>query len=135
MLGHQHRSKDLARLDEMMHVGALELDTGGTRAVTLDRVAILREARVAQVQWTTGCERLAGAARAGRKHAVEHVDPAHDRLDDVVRLADAHEVARTLGGQHVDGVVEAAEHRFLSLSNGKATDRITVESNVEEAIG
>src|SRR5437764_278263 len=23
MLGHQHRSKDLARLDEMMHVGAL----------------------------------------------------------------------------------------------------------------
>ena len=42
---------------------------------------------------------LAGAPGAGRQHAVEHVDAARDRADQVGGLADAHQVARPVGRQ------------------------------------
>ena len=48
-------------------------------------------------------ERRAGAPEPGRQHAVEHVDPALDHLEDALRVADAHEVARPLGRQQRRG--------------------------------
>ena len=72
---------------------------------------------------------------AGRQHAVEHVDAAHHRLDDVVGLADAHQVARLVGGQHVDREVEAAEHRLLPLADRQPADRIAVEADVDQRVG
>ena len=40
-------------------------------------------------------------AVAGRQDAVEQVDPGRDRVEDVLRPADPHQVARPVGGQAV----------------------------------
>ena len=51
---------------------------------------------------------MAVARVAGRHHAVEHVDAARHRLDDVLRLAHAHQVARLVGRQLRHGRVQRA---------------------------
>src|SRR4051812_9825622 len=47
VLGHQHRAEDLARLHQMMDVGAAEGRAGWARAARLDRISVLGKARVA----------------------------------------------------------------------------------------
>src|SRR5947207_2375919 len=111
----------------MVDVGAAESRARRAWAAGLDWLLVLGEARVAEVQWPVGGERLPRAARARRQHAVEHVDAADDRLDDIVRLADTHQVARLVCGQHAYREIEAAEHRLLPLADRKSADRITVE--------
>ena len=48
------------------------------------------------------------AAVAGRHHAVEHVDAARDRFEQILRRADAHQVARPIGRQHRRDLVDDA---------------------------
>ena len=118
-----------------MDIGALEPGAGRARTVRLDRVRVLGEAGVAHVQRAVSGEGLAGASRAGRKHAIEHVDPAHHGLDDVVRLADAHQIARLFNGQHAGREIEAAEHRFLPFADSQPTDRIAIEADLDQRLG
>ena len=80
-------------------------------------------------------EGLAGAARAGRQHAIEHVDAALDRADDVVGLADAHQIARRVGGQLAGREIEAGEHRLLPLPDREPADRIAVEADLAQRVG
>ena len=60
--------------------------------------------------------------RVGR-HAVEHVHAAPHRLDDVVRIADPHEVARAAGGESGFEGVEHAVRHLLLLAHGESADR------------
>src|SRR5213075_3577195 len=102
----------------------LEAGAGRAWAAALDRVLVLREAGVADIERPVGGKRLAGAPRARRQYAIEHVDPAEHRLNEVVGLADAHQIARLIRGQHGNREIEAAEHRLLPLADRKAADRI-----------
>src|SRR3546814_1385199 len=78
---------------------------------------------------------LAVAARARRQHAIEHVDPARDRADQIVGLADAHQIARLVGGKLRGRKIEHAEHRLLPLTHRKPADRIAVEADVGQRRG
>ena len=49
VLGHQHRAQYLARADEMVEIGALELVQAGHGQSGLERLLVLGEARVADV--------------------------------------------------------------------------------------
>jgi len=69
------------------------------RAARVDRALVLGMAGVAQVERPVPGEGLTVAARARGQHAVEHVHPALDRSDEIVGLADAHEVAGAVFGQ------------------------------------
>ena len=77
-------------------------------------------------------EGLRGAARARRQHAIEHVDAAHDRADDVGGLADAHQIARPVRRQGRHGRVEHREHRRLPLADRQPADRIAVEADLDQ---
>ena len=55
---------------------------------------------VVEIDRAEAREHRAVAAVAGRQHAVEHVDAARDRLEQIVRRADAHQIARPVGRQH-----------------------------------
>ena len=134
MLGHQHRAEDLGRADEVMDIGAVPGRAGRARAAGLQWLAVLGEAGVADVDRPVGGECLAGAPRAGRQHAIEHVDPAPDRLDDVVGLADPHQVARPVGGQHVDREIEHAAHLRLPLAHRQPADRIAIEADLKQSL-
>ena len=91
-------------------------------------------AGVAQVELAAAGKGLRRAAAARRHHAVEHVDAALHRADDVGRPADAHQVARPVGRQHAAGVTSSvAEHRLLALADGEAADGVAVEADVGRA--
>src|SRR5919112_1203315 len=67
------------------------------------------------------------AAGPGRHDAVEHVDAAPDRLDDVVGRADSHEVARLVARQMRLRRLDHPQHDVLRLPDGEAADRVTLE--------
>ena len=75
------------------------------------------------------------AAGARRQHAVEHVDAARDRLDHVVGLAHAHQVARPVGGQRRHVVAIIVEHHLLRLADRQAADGVAVEADRDERLG
>ena len=87
-------------------------------------------ARVAQIERPVPGEGLAVAARARRQHAIEHVDAAQHRAHDIVRLAHAHQIVRSVGGQMRHRRVERVEHRGLAFTDRKTADRITVEADL-----
>src|SRR5690606_32809397 len=72
------------------------------------------------------------AAVAGRHHAIEHVDTAPDRLDEIVGRADTHQITRAVRGKEVHGRIEYTPHSGLSLADRKTANRIAVETNVNE---
>ena len=61
VLGHQHRAEDLTGPDEMVDLSALERRAGRTRASRLQRLPVLAESSVADVQGTVSGEGLAGS--------------------------------------------------------------------------
>ena len=134
VLGHQHRPENLARANEMVEIGAAPGGADGAGAFGIERPLILGEPGVADVDRAGAREGLAGAAGAGGQHAIEHVDPALDGADDVVGLADAHQVAGLGGVELARREIEHAEHRFLALAHCQAAHRIAIEPHVEQRI-
>ena len=67
------------------------------------------------------------AAVARRHHAVEHVDAARDRFEDVVGRADAHQIARPVGRQLRRRLLDHRQHHVLRLADRKAADGVALE--------
>ncbi len=66
-------------------------------------------------------------AVAGRQNAIEHVDAATHRFDQIERRADAHQVARLLLRKKRQRRIERGEHQLVPLAHRKPTDRIALE--------
>ena len=79
-------------------------------------------------------ERLTVPRVARRQHTVEHVDTARDRLHQVLRLADAHEIAGAIGGQCSGHARGELEHGRLGLAHGHAADGVAVEAQRHRAL-
>ena len=76
---------------------------------------------------------MAVARVPGRHHAVEHVHAAGDAVDQVLRPAHAHEVARAVRGQLRAGVLEHGVALGLGLAHGQSADGVAVEADVDQA--
>src|SRR6185369_13928572 len=135
MLGEQHGAEDLARLVQVVKVGAAVVGADVTGAAFVERRGILRVARIPEIDGPGMGEALPVAARAAGQDAVEHVDPAFHRANQVIRLAHAHQVARAVLRQHGGSEVERSEHRLLPLAHGKSADGIAVEPDIAQGIG
>ena len=72
------------------------------------------------------------AARARRQDAIEHVDAARHRGEDIVGLADAHQIARLVGGKLDHGFLDGREHHVLRLAHREAADGIAVKADPYE---
>src|SRR5512139_1458494 len=118
----------------MMDIGAAVVRASRADALWIQRTKILGEARVPDIDRPVSGERLAGAAGTGREYAVEHVHAADDGADNVVRLADTHQVTRLVGGKLARREVEDAEHGLLPLADRQAADRVAVEIDVDQRI-
>src|SRR5919106_4766615 len=99
----------------MAQVRAREAGARRAGAVLVERPRIAGEARVAEVEAAGPGERGARPRRARRQDAVEHVDAALDDSEDALRVADAHEVAGTVGGQERSRPAGRIEHLLASL--------------------
>ena len=113
MQAQQPQAEQLLLVDEVPDVGAREARAGGAGAVLVERARVAGEAGVAEVQPALPGERGAGARDARRQDAVEHVDPALDHLEDALRVADAHEVARP-GRRGSSGAAQAVVSNIAS---------------------
>src|SRR5258706_14860436 len=67
----------------MVEIGAAEAGASGATAFRVERRPVIGMAGVAQIDRTLAGESLRGAAGAGRQHAIEHVDAAPDRTDQI----------------------------------------------------
>ncbi len=91
-------------------------------------------AGIAKIDLAEPGEGLAVAAVAGRHDAVEHVDAAGDRREQVVGRADAHEVMRLVVGQVRHDLLDHGQHHRLRLADGEAADGIAGKSMAARAL-
>src|SRR5260221_14742607 len=119
----------------MVEIGAAVVFASRAGAFGIERRHVVGVPRVAQIERAAPREGLGSAAGAGRQHAVEHVDAARDRADDVGWLADAHEIAWTIGGERRHRLGEDPEHFLLALAAGGPPHPITPEAEVPPGAG
>src|SRR5262245_12295765 len=131
--GQEHHAEDLAGLDQMVEIGSRKVRGGGACACLVERPRIVGMPGIAEIEPAEAGEGLAVPARARRHHAVEHVDAARHRLDDVERRADAHEIAGPLLRQQRRGDIDGGEHLRLGLPDRKPANGIAVEIQGGEA--
>ena len=124
----QPQPEDLLLVDEVTDVRAREAPAGGARAVLVERPRVAGEAGVPEVQPARPSECAAGARRAGRQDAVEHVDArARSTLEDPLRVADAHEVARSSAGSSGAAQPTASNSCLAALADREPAERVAVE--------
>ena len=93
-----------------------------------------RSGRCARLRRPLPGERRAGARGARRQDAVEHVDAARDHLEDALRVADAHEVARPVGREQRRGPGGRVEHRVARARRREPAERVAVEAERDDLL-
>ena len=133
MPAEQDLAEDFVGADQVVQIG---LGILRRRPVDggIERILVLGEAGVLQVQRAVPGPGLAVAAGAGRQDAVEHVHAAIHRLDQVDRLAHPHQIAGTVGGQHLGGVVQHLAHGLVAFAHGQTADRVAVEADLTQLV-
>ena len=96
--GAETRAEDLATTVQVVQVGPAVVAAGIAGALRIQRTGIVPISCISNAHHALGHEQVAITGVAGGQDAIEHVDSAHHRLDDVRRSAHAHQVARLLGG-------------------------------------
>ena len=135
VLRQKHRAQHLPTAHQVVQVGAGEAAAGRTAAIGIERPRVLAVAGVLQVHRAARGEGLAGAPRARRQHAVEHVDAAHHRADDVVRPADAHQVAGLAIRHARGGGLQHAEGLRLALADRQAAHGVARQVEGGQRLG
>ena len=115
-----------------MQVGARIVARGRAVAFRVERGRIVGVPGVAQVDGPAPRVGETVAPVARRQDAVEHVDAAPDRLDEVLRRADAHEITRLLRRQDRHDTVERRQHQLLALADREAADRVARKIHADE---
>ena len=91
-------------------------------------------AGVAEVHLARRRERRARPRHARRQHAVEHVDAAGDHAEDALGVAEAHEVARLVGGQERRRPADRLEHLGPALAHREPAERVAVEAERDDLL-
>ena len=119
MYRQQLRGENLVRLDEVTDVRLGEMPAGVAVTALLDGREVLRVLQLLHALFAFEGHGERVARRARLHHAVEHIDSAHDSLDQAVGAAHAHEIAgffkRHIGTDGVEHIV----HDALGLAHGK----------------
>ena len=89
-------------------------------------------ARIGEIDGAEAREGHAVAAVAGRHHAVEHVDAARDRFQQIMRRADAHQIARAVRRQRRRRLLDDFEHDVLRLADRQPADGVAVEADIDQ---
>ena len=134
MPAEQHLAEDFVGADQVVQIGLRILRRRPVDG-RVQRVLILGEAGVLQVQRAIPGPGLAVASGAGRQDAVEHVHAAIDRLDQIDRLAHAHQIAGAVLGQELGRVIQHLAHGLMAFAHGQAADGVAVEADFLKLFG
>ena len=130
--GQKDGTEHLAAAEEMVDIGAGMALACGACTGLVDGPLIVEVAGVPHIDGAASSDGLAGAARAGRDDAIEHIDASLDRSDDIVGPADAHEIARPVGRKMRQRRIKDAKHLVLAFTDGEAAHGIAVEADVSQ---
>ena len=89
---------------------------------------------VADIDRAVPGKSLPVAAAASRQHAIEHVDAALNRPNQIVGFAHTHQVSRPVSWKHVGCIIKATKHRLLPLTHGKAAHGIAIKTDIDQGI-
>ena len=112
-----HWREIFASPNQVVNVGAGVVAGRGACARFVEGAMILDMRGIAHVELAAPGKSLTVAAGPCRHHAIEHVDAAFDRADDVGGRADAHEVAWFVGGEERRCRGERLEHELLAFAD------------------
>ncbi len=117
----------LARLREVMQIGARVARAGRAGAGGIEFFVGEFVNAAAHLEKTARGEGGAALRQLRRHDAVEHVDAAMDRFEDVERRADAHEIARFVRRQELRGELAQVFALALALADCETADGETIE--------
>src|SRR6516165_4505717 len=109
--------------------------TGRARAALFQGTRIARVLQISQPQRALVGEGHGVAAIARGKHAVEQVDATSNRLENILRPADAHQVARFAFWQRRRGLMEDRIHLIRRLADTQATDSVALKLELAKRLG
>src|SRR5262249_58757199 len=104
-------------------------------ALLIEWTCIVCVARVGEVDRAAPREGHAVTSVARRQNAIEHVNTARHRLDEIMRRADTHQITRALIGKHWRRFGDDPEHHLLRFADGKAADRVAVKIHAGKFAG
>src|SRR5919204_1183024 len=127
VLGQKYQAEQLLLVQQMTEVGPAEAAASRAPAAVVERARVTGEARVLEVEAALPRERGTRAPQARGQHAIEHVDPALDHLEDAGGIADAHEVARLVDGEERRRPGDGLQHEGAVLPHAEPAERVPVE--------
>ena len=114
---------------------AAAVEAGPAGASLLQRLLIDGMAGIAQTQGPPKRVDQRVASAAGGQDAVKHVDAGRHRGDDVLRLADTHEIPRFFGREMGHGRRQRRHHRLRSLPHRESAHRIACKRQRPQRLG
>jgi hypothetical protein len=101
-----------------------------TRTLLIERPRVRRKPGVLDVELASRSECLAVAAVARRQNAIEHVDAARYRFNQVFGSAYAHQIARFISRHAWRNVFDDVEHHRFFFADAQAANGVTVEADL-----
>jgi hypothetical protein len=123
------RGVHFAGHEKMPQIGAGEGPAGVAAADWIRRAVVLGIARIPDVEPTFAGEELTVPRVARRQHAIEQIDAARDRLDEVLWRAGPHQIARPVCRKVRRGVGHEVIHYICRLADAQPADGIGFESD------
>ena len=121
--------------EEMVQIGAAVLRVHKGVAAGVYGREVVRPFGVAHVEHALGGKEHGVAAVARGHHAVEHIHAALYGFEDIYRRANAHEIARAVGGQNVIHHLNHFVHLFRRLAHGQSADGVALRAEVAHELG
>src|SRR6185503_543153 len=128
----QSRGQHLLNVIEMMKMGARIARADGAPASRINGRFVALVAGLLNQHTAETCEQPPGPSVAGRHHTVEQVDAASHSFDEILRHADAHQIARFGSRQLRHRHLQHAVHVGLAFADGESADCIPVELQPDE---
>ncbi len=133
--GEQLVSQDLLGFDQVADVGPAEMGASVAIASGVDGRGIFSERGVAHDEPPCARHSRAGAGHSRGQDAIEHIHAPRHAFDQILRRADAHQIAGLIGRQDRVDHVEHGVHVRFALADAQAADGIPVETQLGQIAG
>ena len=97
------------------------------RTSRINRRRIVFVARVFDIKLAKVCKKRAISRISTRHHAVKHIHSAMDCLDQILRRAHAHKIARLRFWEQGRGVGDCGIHLVCALAHSKSAKRVAIK--------
>ena len=115
----QAHGEHFAGLEQMSDISSRMSAASRAGALGIDRAQVALILCVVEIDYAAHGEKMSVAGIAAGHNAIEKIDTARNTLEDISRSADAHKIARFIGGHIRLDSRNYAVHILLRLSDGK----------------